>query len=111
MDIIAFLENFNRQLDARRREPFASHGYPLRPGIEPVALLDELLLLEEDLHVVEKTRFGELELLSNFEEFDWPFGLLENPQDLELVPGGRPVSGVGPVGDRLPGLAATGTTD
>jgi hypothetical protein len=111
MDIFAFLEDFNRQLDAKRRESFIGYTYELRSLVEPVTLLDELLLTDEDLNVVEEARLGELELLADDQEFDWPFGLLEELQDLELVPDGLPVSGVVPVGGRLLGLAADGTTD
>jgi len=104
MDIFAFLDDFNQQLDAKRREPFTVRGYPLRLLVEPVALLDELLLLEEELDVAEEARLGELELLSHDEQFDWPFGLLEEAKDLELVPDGLPVSAVVPVGRRLTDL-------
>lgn len=109
MDIFAFLDQFNKQLDSKRREPFAVHGYPLRCLVEPMALLDEFLLADEGLDVAEDAGLGELELLADAEEFGWPLGLFEGPQDLDLVGDGLPVSAVLPIGRRLTDLAPGGT--
>lgn len=86
MDIMKFLDQFNRELDAKRPdEPLSGCGLRLQL-ILPVARPDDLARVDQRLQVSRSAGITDPELLLDLLGTHGFVGSLEHPKNLHFVP-------------------------